>query len=411
MFSPLSLEQTQKINEFSNSRSISQNAKLSGDIKSNNMPKSRSRSTSSTDSDDLQNQLDQFVSSKSHKSNRTFKRLFTQICQKYIDNDKYTEVVESDSECEGLIKCYPCKQQKVFKNLLELKAHLECDHDLLLNQSEIGELIEKYVRNVLTEFSSDLEEENIVKSIANFTHNFELKLSLKKLPFSAENLLACSTPRKSNLPADQSDFLKNLGNLNGMQNSALLNYLSTFGKNGSQNGATPPNSTILNQFLLPFMFSQNSQNSQKAAAAPVNESLCDSPMFQPQQQDEDDDEPQSQQFQFQNSDINNSRRRRTRITEEQLKVLRQYFDINKSPSDEQITDIAQKTHLQAKVIKHWFRNTLFKERQKDKDSPYNFNNPPVTQLNLEEYEKTGKICTSNNEQQFLASQGKGNYIH
>ena len=90
----------------------------------------------------------------------------------------------------------------------------------------------------------------------------------------------------------------------------------------------------------------------------------------------------------------NNRRRRTRITEDQLKVLRQYFDINKSPSDEQITDIAQRTQLQAKVIKHWFRNTLFKERQKDKDSPYNFNNPPVTQLNLEEYEKTGKIVSN-----------------
>lgn len=97
-----------------------------------------------------------------------------------------------------------------------------------------------------------------------------------------------------------------------------------------------------------------------------------------------------------NSNNMNNRRRRTRITEEQLKVLRQYFDINKSPSDEHITDIAQRTHLQAKVIKHWFRNTLFKERQKDKDSPYNFNNPPVTQLNLEEYEKTGKIVSATN---------------
>jgi AT-binding transcription factor 1 len=56
----------------------------------------------------------------------------------------------------------------------------------------------------------------------------------------------------------------------------------------------------------------------------------------------------------------NNRRRRTRITEDQLKVLRQYFDINKSPSDEQITDIARRTQLQPKVIKHWFRNTLFK---------------------------------------------------
>lgn len=43
-----------------------------------------------------------------------------------------------------------------------------------------------------------------------------------------------------------------------------------------------------------------------------------------------------------------------------------------------------------KVVKHWFRNTLFKERQRNKDSPYNFNNPPSTTLNLEEYERTGQ---------------------
>merc|ERR1719346_977998 len=52
--------------------------------------------------------------------------------------------------------------------------------------------------------------------------------------------------------------------------------------------------------------------------------------------------------------------------------------------------MAQQTGLPPKVIKHWFRNTLFKERQKNKDSPYNFNNPPSTMINLEEYEKTGE---------------------
>ncbi|KAB7499114.1 Zinc finger homeobox protein 4 [Armadillidium nasatum] len=35
-------------------------------------------------------------------------------------------------------------------------------------------------------------------------------------------------------------------------------------------------------------------------------------------------------------------------------------------------------------------NTLFKERQRCKDSPYNFSIPPSTTLNLEEYEKTGE---------------------
>lgn len=42
--------------------------------------------------------------------------------------------------------------------------------------------------------------------------------------------------------------------------------------------------------------------------------------------------------------------------------------------------MADKSGLPQKVIKHWFRNTLFKERQRNKDSPYNFNNPPTTTL-------------------------------
>lgn len=86
----------------------------------------------------------------------------------------------------------------------------------------------------------------------------------------------------------------------------------------------------------------------------------------------------------------NQKRARTRITDDQLKILRAHFDINNSPSEEQIHDMASQSGLPPKVIKHWFRNTLFKERQRNKDSPYNFNNPPSTTLNLEEYEKTGE---------------------
>ncbi|ELK27508.1 Zinc finger homeobox protein 4 [Myotis davidii] len=74
------------------------------------------------------------------------------------------------------------------------------------------------------------------------------------------------------------------------------------------------------------------------------------------------------------------KRPRTRITDDQLKILRAYFDINNSPSEEQVQEMAEKSGLSQKVIKHWFRNTLFKERQRNKDSPYNFSNPPVTVL-------------------------------
>ena len=99
----------------------------------------------------------------------------------------------------------------------------------------------------------------------------------------------------------------------------------------------------------------------------------------------------AQQKQFQNSAMANQKRARTRINDEQLKVLRGYFDINNSPSEDQIQAMSDQTGLPQKVIKHWFRNTLFKERQRNKDSPYNFNNPPSTTLDLEEYEKTGKL--------------------
>ncbi|XP_038622462.1 zinc finger homeobox protein 4 [Tachyglossus aculeatus] len=74
------------------------------------------------------------------------------------------------------------------------------------------------------------------------------------------------------------------------------------------------------------------------------------------------------------------KRPRTRITDDQLKVLRAYFDINNSPGEEQVQEMAGKSGLSQKVIKHWFRNTLFKERQRNKDSPYNFSNPPVAAL-------------------------------
>uniref|UniRef100_A0A3Q3J0E4 Homeobox domain-containing protein n=1 Tax=Monopterus albus TaxID=43700 RepID=A0A3Q3J0E4_MONAL len=63
-----------------------------------------------------------------------------------------------------------------------------------------------------------------------------------------------------------------------------------------------------------------------------------------------------------------------------------YPSLTHSPSpklDEELSKISALSGLPHKVIKHWFRNTLFKERQRDKDSPYNFNNPPTTALQEE----------------------------
>lgn len=97
------------------------------------------------------------------------------------------------------------------------------------------------------------------------------------------------------------------------------------------------------------------------------------------------------QKQVQQASLQNQKRARTRINDEQLKILRAHFDINNSPSEEQVNTMSEQSGLPAKVIKHWFRNTLFKERQRNKDSPYNFSNPPSTTLDWDVYEKTGKI--------------------
>uniref|UniRef100_A0A158R627 Homeobox domain-containing protein n=1 Tax=Syphacia muris TaxID=451379 RepID=A0A158R627_9BILA len=101
-----------------------------------------------------------------------------------------------------------------------------------------------------------------------------------------------------------------------------------------------------------------------------------------------------------------TKRARTRITDDQLKVLRQYFDINNSPSEEQIKEMSMKTGLMEKVIKHWFRNTLFKERQRDKDSPYNFNVPPQMSIDLATYEKTGEAKITSLKTETLTEESK-----
>ena len=70
-----------------------------------------------------------------------------------------------------------------------------------------------------------------------------------------------------------------------------------------------------------------------------------------------------------------SERTRTRITDEQLRMLKSHFDVNNSPPEEHFKTMAGQTGLPMKVIKQWFTNTLSKEQQ-DKDSPYN--NPRTT---------------------------------
>uniref|UniRef100_A0A182MJD5 Zinc finger protein 2 n=1 Tax=Anopheles culicifacies TaxID=139723 RepID=A0A182MJD5_9DIPT len=114
-----------------------------------------------------------------------------------------------------------------------------------------------------------------------------------------------------------------------------------------------------------------------------------------------------QQAQQQQQQPCTQKRARTRITDEQLRILRSHFDINNSPSEESIQEMSLKANLPQKVVKHWFRNTLFKERQRNKDSPYNFSIPPSTKLNVEEYERTGEAKVTDLETSFKSSTDVG----
>ncbi|XP_023649003.2 zinc finger homeobox protein 4-like isoform X1 [Paramormyrops kingsleyae] len=125
-------------------------------------------------------------------------------------------------------------------------------------------------------------------------------------------------------------------------------------------------------FFPPLMMQHPGLPPQLALHIPSLDSLSQAELAQLYQQQLGLDPEFLRQSQF--------KRPRTRITDDQLKILRNYFDINNSPNDEQIQEMAEKSGLQQKVIKHWFRNTLFKERQRSKDCPYNFNIPPITTL-------------------------------
>ncbi|CAF0717630.1 unnamed protein product [Brachionus calyciflorus] len=297
---------------------------------------------------------------------------------------------EENLEQNFQVKCSNCSFLIKFTNLVDFKKHQIDQHKIDRSQLNLI-LIRNCLKNFQTSFRNPQDElKNFLRSktvnlndstcdliLCNLILNrmnktFSMnKPVANKLAFSAESLIS-TQPIKTSPVVQPNEQYNNL--LNYFKNSPMPN---------------PQQNPLLNQLFLPFMLSSSpiaaaavaaaavATNPNPAPASPINEDSIKSENL-----DESLDlTPQN----------NSSRRRRTRITEDQLKVLRQYFDINKSPTDEQIVDIARRTQLQGKVIKHWFRNTLFKERQKDKDSPYNFNNPPLTQLNLEEYEKTGKI--------------------
>ena len=69
-----------------------------------------------------------------------------------------------------------------------------------------------------------------------------------------------------------------------------------------------------------------------------------------------------------------SNRTNRRFTEEELQILSASFAISIYPTVDQIYSIEQQTGLPNKTIRKWFHNNRQKDRKKNKDLPYNFNN-------------------------------------
>ena len=84
-------------------------------------------------------------------------------------------------------------------------------------------------------------------------------------------------------------------------------------------------------------------------------------------------------------------RKRIRFTAEQLKILHSHFNIHSLPSQDEVTTMSKQTGLTERKIKNWFRNTLFKARQQDPNSPYNFSNVSSTDSNNQIRENQEKI--------------------
>jgi len=225
------------------------------------------------------------------------------------------------------------------------------------------------------QYSSPDRSDRSQLTIADLSHGQQLKNSLLNL--TAENCMG--------------DLVRLLGGSCGPGFSPVdfmgrLPNLGLFGSSSFQQGVNPPQLLAIMMMMMAPPFgacppqpSITTMQPQSSGASTVPSKMMDLhstnestaaaavPLVS-------DDVRRQQQQQQQST---TSRRVRTRITADQLAVLRARFDISAgTPSDDELASISVDAGLPPKVVKHWFRNTLFKERQRSKDSPYNFAIPP-----------------------------------
>ena len=256
--------------------------------------------------------------------------------------------------------CTTCKKE--FSSIWVLKAHQEEVHRELVSVDLVEEYGEKF-RDAFEKKQPAPPSEILEVSVD----------SVPATPSEPPKSTPSSVEVKMEPPTPNSALE------NAMAASQMMQMPGLFGMMPMQIGMNMPLSMNMHPPLMPMMIPPENM------FMPPGMPLVDSSFMAAQKQQQ----------------VNQQKRARTRINDEQLKILRAHFDINNSPSEEQIMVMSDKSGLPTKVIKHWFRNTLFKERQRNKDSPYNFNNPPSTSINLEEYEKTGKIPLTSEEEAVL----------
>lgn len=287
-----------------------------------------------------------------------------QICSNENPEEKklVDQVEEKTDETPEVNKCSCNKCGRDFSSVWVLKAHEEERHKELVPLRAIEEFAEKFKED----FEKKIRQQQ-QQLLAEEAHETAMSVSSQDTHGSSAPSTPAFSQSQSVLPGIDSSYFT----------PQMLNFGFNFGFPVNMNVNMSMLAAMnLHPPLIPIMMNPYTDplHQQAGISQPVSDLLST-----------------QQQAAAVLAQQASHKRGRTRINDDQLKVLRAHFDINNSPNEEQILEMSDKTGLPPKVIKHWFRNTLFKERQRNKDSPYNFNNPPSTTFNIEEYEKTGEL--------------------
>ncbi|XP_022091905.1 zinc finger homeobox protein 4-like [Acanthaster planci] len=303
----------------------------------------------------------------------------SQVQRKLLESYGFDLVQQFNEFAQGLPasiaqedKFYCSECSKEFSSIFVYKAHLEELHKKVLTIKEIEMYSKKFKEELL---ENNIEDEKDKTEMDK--QDREDKPGEKQLEQNGEVKEEPNTDGSTHTQISEDQHIA--------AQLAAVQYLQQTQQQGqmSASQAMPPPPPP--QMLLPSAFPLSMMQSMQPLSSMQNFSMMQG--ITPTQASM----PAMQAVQYVDPNYmqKSPKRARTRITDDQLKILRAYFDINNSPTEEQIAEMSQKSGLPHKVIKHWFRNTLFKERQRNKDSPYNFNNPPTT--TLQDAEKSAQL--------------------